>query len=104
MPAWSSDMNLLAQVVKLHYNEVRSNYFNLKPSESARMNSVSRPHPITFSWASWDEISSTENNNNINNQVVEKSKKLKRLEQESEEMMVVIEKLTIEGRLRKQQL
>ena len=27
VPAWASDMSLVANVVKLHYNEVRKSYF-----------------------------------------------------------------------------
>ncbi len=56
MPAWASDMNLIANVVKLHYNEVRRSYFQRRPQEMSRLNGVNRPHPITFSWSRWDEL------------------------------------------------
>jgi len=56
VPAWASDMNLIANVVKLHYNEVRRNYYQRRPQEMSRLNGVNRPHPLTFSWARWDEL------------------------------------------------
>lgn len=58
MPAWASDMNLLATVVKLQYNMVRRDYFEANQQEAQKLNCVGRPHPITFSWSVWDDIQS----------------------------------------------
>ena len=54
---------------------------------------MGRPHPITFSWAKWDEIQNKK----------EKQRKKDRLKADFQEMMVEIEKLIVEGRQRKQQ-
>jgi hypothetical protein len=83
--------------VRLQYGQVRQKHFNQHPADYARQNCVGRPHPITFSWGLWDEMQEK-------GSIPNTSEKQKRLLKESEEIMKVIEQLTIEGRQRKLQL
>lgn len=53
VPAWASDLNLLAQIVKLQFTEVRSKYFKDQPTEK-RLAISGNVHPVSFSWSFWD--------------------------------------------------
>jgi hypothetical protein len=56
VPAWASDLNLLAQVVKLQYMDVRQKYLTEHPSEK-KLAISGNLHPISFSWCFWDQRS-----------------------------------------------
>lgn len=89
VPAWASDMNLLAQVVKLQYAAVRSDYLAsaqaLATQQAKRQNCVGRAHPITFSWATWEDLGSGSSRLS--------GRKKARLVEESKQMMAELDVL-----------
>ena len=103
VPAWASDMNLLAQVVKLQYAAVRSEYLAsahaLATQQAKRQNCVGRAHPITFSWATWEDLGSCSGGGSRLS-----GRKKARLVEESKQMMAELDVLVAQGRQRKSAL
>lgn len=95
VPTWASELNLLARVVALHYQEARRTCGDT----DLRMNSLGRPKPQSYSWATLDERASTTKGSSGESHL----SKRERLKRESNEMMGVLEKLAIEGKKRKAQ-
>ena len=95
VPTWASDLNLLARVVWLQYQMVRTG------AENNKINVAGRPHPGSFSWCFWDDCQQRASSTLPSQS--ELGSKQQRLQRECKEMMEVLEKLTVEGKTRKLQ-